>query len=233
MSLDPLLLVYVFLFIFTSCAVFLYYRRIKEGTRGYLKAKDVVGDIVFSFNKDLQRQDEKIQGIIKENEKMSSENLRAKEETNSKILDMGAQLGEFARTREHLLNGHEELRSKIEVLSAQQVTFAKRMIEIESLEKDMKTPAVRTEPIMPIRRESALAPLTETELKILELLVSEGEKTASKIRERIGLTREHTARLMKSLYSRGYIERRTDKMPYVYRLKDEMKDILTHQNTEA
>jgi len=65
------------------------------------------------------------------------------------------------------------------------------------------------------------------------LLVSEGEKTASKIRERIGLTREHTARLMKSLYSRGYIERRTDKMPYVYRLKDEMKDILTHQNTEA
>jgi len=71
-----------------------------------------------------------------------------------------------------------------------------------------------------------LAPLTQTELSVLEILASEGAKTALEIRERIQLTREHTARLMKKLYEEGYLERDTEKMPYAYRVKKEMLKIL-------
>jgi DNA-binding MarR family transcriptional regulator len=79
---------------------------------------------------------------------------------------------------------------------------------------------------IPLRRESALASLTETELKILEILAQQGEKTAIQIRNEIKLTREHTARLMKKLYVSDYVERRTDRTPYVYRLKKEMETLL-------
>ena len=81
-------------------------------------------------------------------------------------------------------------------------------------------------PAFPLKRERALAPLTPTELKVLEILSTEGDKTVREIRSRIGLTREHTGRLMKSLYDKGYVERRTDRIPYVYRIKKEMEEML-------
>jgi len=71
-----------------------------------------------------------------------------------------------------------------------------------------------------------LASLTETELDVLEALATEGRKTAPEIKERIKLTREHTARLMKNLYERGYLERSTQKIPYSYSIKDAMRKIL-------
>ncbi len=76
-----------------------------------------------------------------------------------------------------------------------------------------------------------MAPLTETELSVLEVLASEGKKTAPEIRSRIKLTREHTARLMKKLYEKGYLEREAGKMPYSYSIKEEMRRIL--KKTEA
>ena len=71
----------------------------------------------------------------------------------------------------------------------------------------------------------------ETELAVLEIISREVEKTAPEIREKIGLTREHSARLMKKLYKDGYLERDTHKMPYVYRLKKEMEKILKKRET--
>jgi DNA-binding IclR family transcriptional regulator len=65
----------------------------------------------------------------------------------------------------------------------------------------------------------------------LEILAEEGEKTAPEIKDRIKLTREHTARLMKKLYEEGYLERDSGKIPYAYRIKEEMLKIL--KKTEA
>ena len=78
-----------------------------------------------------------------------------------------------------------------------------------------------------------MAPLTETELAVLEVLAKEGDKTAPEMRERVRLTREHTARLMKKLYEDGYLERDTRKMPYAYRLKEEMLKILKKREAKA
>jgi DNA-binding MarR family transcriptional regulator len=61
---------------------------------------------------------------------------------------------------------------------------------------------------------------------VLEMLTSEGSKTAPEIKDRIRLSREHTARLMKKLYEKGYLERETGKIPFRYSVKKEMKKFL-------
>jgi DNA-binding MarR family transcriptional regulator len=81
-------------------------------------------------------------------------------------------------------------------------------------------------PVMPIKRDKAMASLTETEVAVLEFLSIEGSKTAPEIKERVGLSREHTARLMKKLYEEGYLERETGKLPFKYSVKKEMEKLL-------
>jgi DNA-binding MarR family transcriptional regulator len=71
-----------------------------------------------------------------------------------------------------------------------------------------------------------MAALTDTEVAVLEMLSAEGAKTAPEIKERVQLSREHTARLMKKLYEKGYLERETGKIPFRYSVKKEMEKFL-------
>jgi DNA-binding MarR family transcriptional regulator len=89
------------------------------------------------------------------------------------------------------------------------------------------------EAVIPIRKEKAIAQLTDTELSALEMLASEGPKTAPEIKERVKLSREHTARLMKKLYEQGYLERETGKIPFRYSVKKEMEKLLKKTETPA
>jgi uncharacterized membrane protein len=96
-------------------------------------------------------------------------------------------------------------------------------------------PALETglEAVIPIRREKAIAQLTDTELSVLEMLASEGPKTAPEIKERVNLSREHTARLMKKLYEEGYLERETGNIPFRYSVKKEMEKLLRKTETST
>lgn len=79
-----------------------------------------------------------------------------------------------------------------------------------------------------------MATLTDTEIAVLEMLVAEGAKTAPEIKERVQLSREHTARLMKKLYEEGYLERETGKIPFKYNVKKEMESLLRKtENTQS
>ncbi|MFQ6085860.1 MAG: helix-turn-helix domain-containing protein [Candidatus Bathyarchaeia archaeon] len=71
-----------------------------------------------------------------------------------------------------------------------------------------------------------LSKLTDTELTVIRTLVKEGPKTASQIREIVGKSREHTARLMKKLYEDGFIERDAGRMPFTYRPTKEVEGLL-------
>ena len=94
-------------------------------------------------------------------------------------------------------------------------------------------PETGLEAVIPIRRDKAIAQLTDTELTVLEMLASEGPKTAPEIKERVKLSREHTARLMKKLYEEGYLERETGKIPFRYSVKKEMEKLLKKTETPA
>ena len=99
----------------------------------------------------------------------------------------------------------------------------------EQIQKMSAAPEIQAEPfmpVMPIKRDKAMAALTETEIVVLEKLASEGPKTAPEIKEQVHLSREHTARLMKKLYEGGYVEREAGKIPFRYTIKAEMEKLL-------
>ena len=61
--------------------------------------------------------------------------------------------------------------------------------------------------------------LDETELSVIKLLSVE-PKSSVEIKELIGRTREHAARLMKVLFDLGLVTRNTSKKPFVYQLTE-------------
>jgi Sugar-specific transcriptional regulator TrmB len=66
---------------------------------------------------------------------------------------------------------------------------------------------------------------TETEAKVLRLLV-EGPRTSAQIKEEVGRSREHTARLMKALFERGLVVRNDRNRPYLYEITDSGRSYL-------
>lgn len=52
-------------------------------------------------------------------------------------------------------------------------------------------------------------------------IMQEGPKTSREIQQRLGMSREHTARLMKRLYDMGYLARDGSRRPYRYMLRQQ------------
>lgn len=218
--------VYLFLFTFTGIIVTIYYKRTREVSREFVRAKTVVEDVVLSFTKDLQVQQEGMQEVVDRSEKAWAENAGTIEKLGSEVLHIRNEVRDLAEGQQEILKEFELLTNRVDGLAPRRAETLGEVGVFESLGKEVGISPVGVASSVPIRREQALAPLTETELKILQLLDVDGDKTAPQIRNVIGLTREHTARLMKKLYVGGYIERRTTRIPYVYTLKKEMKNIL-------
>jgi len=185
----------------------------------YAKAKNVVEEVILSFNKEVELLKQKIGDLDTKIQKMQLPDVN----------QIRSELDNLSSKIENSLGLYSALEKKIENLQIN-AKNANKVSEISSQQeeslKDQREISLPVKPVFPMRRERALAPLTPTELRVLEILSSEGEKTVREIRSRIGLTREHTGRLMKNLYDKGYVERRTDKIPYVYKIKKEMENML-------
>jgi chromosome segregation ATPase len=106
--------------------------------------------------------------------------------------------------------------------------FEEQMQKILATSNDIKGEQVMS--VVPIKRDKALAALTNTEVVVLEMLSAEGAKSAPEIKERVELSREHTARLMKKLYEEGYLEREVGKIPFKYSVKKEMEKFLKKED---
>lgn len=214
-----------------------YYRQIRRVRKEYEAAKQAVDDIIFSFNRQLRRQDGKLNIVAYKAEAVSSKISKALENAVENEKELGAvtaKINVSAEAREKLLTRMEEIDKMMRDFVESQKKLASR---VSAMEKQTKRfPAVsepRVGAVMPIKREKVLAPLTETELSVLETLVEDGAQTAPEIRDTIRLSREHTARLMKKLYEEGYLERDTTKIPFKYRAKKEMKKLLGKTESET
>jgi len=205
----------------------LYYKRIKKAREEYDEAEIVVSDVIISFNRELQRQEDSLNALSRR-----SDALAVKcEKVGRELEEHGARLGELTNKVAGLSPAGETLVAEVTEIQKRIETLAKTQEGI--LQRVAEQTETGIEAAIPIKRESALAPLTETELLVLEILAGEGEKTAPEIKARIKLTREHTARLMKKLYEDGYVERNSAKTPYTYRVKEEMTKILKKTETRA
>ncbi len=218
-----------FLLLFTMGTVALYYKRIKRARQEYNEARNVVGDIVISFDRQVDAQEERLNSLALKVGTISSKTDRAVEMGEGKakkLVDLGSKLEAVSGTVKGLSERVQDLDKKLSDVILTQEKMTQRITEVERAKQEVVMPEPMVETAIPIKREKALAPLTETELLVLNLLSTEGQKTAPEIKERVKLTREHTARLMKKLYEGGYLERDSKKMPYAYRIKEEMRKIL-------
>jgi uncharacterized membrane protein len=213
----------------TVSALFLYYRRILALRQEYERAKGVVDDIVVGVDSEFRRQKDRVLFVAQKIENVLVENKKVAEkvdEYDGRLTDLTRLMADVPHIEEKLSGQLKEMHNEFEGIKDAQDRFMKKLVEVEKIKQRAPVPEVKIEAAIPIKKEKALEPLTETELNVLETIGREGEKTAPEIREKIGLTREHTARLMKKLYKDGYLERDTHKMPYMYRLKEEMEKLL-------
>ena len=221
----------------TVGAAIKYYKQLRRVQREYEKAEQVVEDIVLSFNRQLKQEANKLELVAYKVEAVSSKSdkaLRKAEEVDKKLLPLESKIGVTLEDKEKLLMRLDEVDKKVrDTVVSQEALTAKISTMEEQAQQFLMFPEAKIEAVIPIKREKVLAPLTETELSVLEMLSLEGPKTAPEIKEKIKLSREHTARLMKKLYESGYLERETSKIPFKYSVKKEMEKLLRKTESET
>ena len=231
-----LILVGVLLAVTVGAAI-KYYKQLRRVQREYEKAQQVVEDIVLSFNRQIRQEADKLELVAYKVEAVSSKSdkaLRKAEEVDKKLVPLESKIGVTLEDREKLLMRLDEVDKKVrDTVVSQEALTAKISTMEEKAQQFSMFPEAKIEAVMPIKREKALAPLTETELSVLEMLSLEGPKTAPEIKGKIKLSREHTARLMKKLYESGYLERETSKIPFKYSVKKEMEKLLRKAESET
>lgn len=219
-----------------------YYRQIRKAQKEYEKAKGAVEDIVLSFNRELKRESERLEVIAYKVEgslAKSDTGLKKIDNIEKKILPFENQISSITQITQNnssistALSGLDvkikDIETTQENLKLKISGFEDQIQKISIMPSEFRND--HSMPVIPIKRDKAMAALTTTEITVLEMLVSEGSKTAPEIKDRVQLSREHTARLMKKLYEGGYLEREVGKIPFRYSIKKEMERLL--RKTEA
>ena len=236
-TVDLTLVILAVLAVATVAATVEYYRQVRKAQREYDKAKGIVEDIVRSFNRELKREAEELDLVafkVEGNLVKADASLKKAESLEKRMKPIEDQVSvisqSFTQISTSALSGLTGLESKIKDIEAVQETIKAKIAKVEEqFQKITFTPEIKSElgmPVITIKREKAMAALTDTEIQVLEMLSSEGPKTAPEVKDRIHLSREHTARLMKKLYEEGYLEREARKIPFGYSIKAEMEKLL-------
>jgi len=213
-----------------------YYRQIRKAQREYEKAKGAVEDIVLSFNRELKREADRLEIMAYKVEGSTSKadtGLKRIDNIEKKIVPFESQVNTLSENNTSIIAKLTSVDVKMRDIETSHDIIKTKIAGLEDqVQKFSSAPEVRSEPVIPIRRDKAMAALTDTELAVLEMLSTEGPKTAPEIKERVRLSREHTARLMKKLYEEGYLERETGKIPFKYSVKKEMEKLLKKAESE-
>ena len=239
---DLTLVMTIILLFITLIVTILFYRQISRANDEYEEAKSAVGDITVDFSRRMRKQENEISFVAERVDRLSSEGenvLRKMDEHERQLAKITGKAEKVLQSRSKMVAEVKAIEERIgQAISTQETikqkieaTEERARQKIEQLEK-ARSKRARTRAkqkiitAISIKGEKALAHLTEYQVKILEILATEGEKTAPEMKDKIGITREHTARLMRRLYDEGYVERDMRKMPYLYRIKEAAREIL-------
>lgn len=216
----------------TTIAAARYYSLIRRAQAEYEKARETVEDVVLSFNRELKRETEKLDLVaykIEGNNSRIETGIKSIDKLERRIAPIEERLTEFSRQSAGDLTKLTDVGSKITMIEEANSNLKIQITNLEEqFQKTIASPEIRMEPVIPIKRDKAMSALTDTEITVLQFLSTEGAKTAPEIKEKVQLSREHTARLMKKLYEEGYLERETGKIPFKYSVKKEMEKLMAN-----
>jgi DNA repair exonuclease SbcCD ATPase subunit len=214
----------------TIVAAVEYYRQLRKAQREYEKARGAVDDIVLSFNRQLKLEAARLEALGYKIEATTSRTegaTRKSEELDGMMRALESKVAADSEGRKEISMRLSDVEKRTSDFVASQEAIVSKIATLEEQANQFKiAPETHFEGVIPLKREKTMAQLTDTEVAVLELLVSEGAKTAPEIKERVKLSREHTGRLMKKLYEEGYLERETAKIPFKYSVKKEMEKLL-------
>jgi hypothetical protein len=206
------------LFLITIVASYIFYQRIKMAQGEYEESRESVNRITFGFTRQVKRMESDLDRI--EGEALQARYL-ANEALNSKNVDSEATLAGLEKVK--------ELSDRVVVIE-KSINNMKKELSILASQPRVVIPTQNSlDAPIPLQEDSVLQELTDTELEVLKMIVDFGEGTVPEIKEHIQKTREHTARLLKKLYDKGYIDRNTSSMPYRYSIRKEIRDLIMEQ----
>ncbi len=220
----------------TVVAAVEYYKQLRRAQREYEKARDSVEDVVLSFNRQLKREAERLELVAYKIEEIASKEDRALNtamNVEKQFHELEVKIG-TVEDRQQLAARFDVMDKRLHDVAVSHEVLSNKITGIEEQAKQLAvTPEANVEAVIPIKRDKAIAQLTETELAALDYLASDGAKTAPEIKQKVQLSREHTARLMKKLYEEGYLERDTSKIPFKYSVKKEMEKFLKKTESQS
>jgi DNA-binding MarR family transcriptional regulator len=177
----------------------------------------------------------KIRKIIKEQKDASeiikgvvSELRDRLSQQDQKILDQQVRLDVIELKLDQLSKALSK--EEKEVIKVHEVSDTRRILEeVKDLLRNLGESEVfmprKIQQIDEVKEIEALGELSPTESSVLKLLM-EGAQTPKQIQQRINKSREHTARLMKTLFEFGYVIREERKRPYVYEITEKGKELI-------
>ncbi|MES0324478.1 MAG: hypothetical protein ABUK18_01190 [Candidatus Bathyarchaeia archaeon] len=207
------------LFVVMIVGSYIVYQRVVMAQEEYEDSKDAVRNISSGFTRQVKRMESEL-------DRIESEALQAKYMANE-AMNSGQGTGDAT------LKGLEkvkELSDRVDTIETSIESMRGDLQKIASQPRIVQQVPV-TAPI-PVEGDNILQQITGTELEVLKMIVDLGEGTVPEIKDVIGKTREHTARLLKKLYEKGYIDRNTSSMPYRYSIRKEIRELIMGQNEE-
>jgi hypothetical protein len=208
------------LFAVTTIASFIYYIRINQAQQEYEEARDIVRGITSGFTRQISRLTATISGFesdAADAHRVAAQALEASRAAVEASIPNVNERKDIEERFEGTEKTIEELRKEIQELSKRPVTFV---------------PSSPIDAPIPLQQRDVLDQLTPTEFNVLTLIDEMGEGSVPELRERIKKTREHTARLLKKLFDKGFIDRNTNSMPYRYHLRKEIVDLVKNYQTQ-
>ena len=209
------------LFAVTTIASFIYYKRISLAREEYEESRDIVKSITNGFTRQISRLTDAISNF--------ESNAAETNITANRALDVSRVAVEASKS------GIDERRLLTEKVENTENSIEEIRKEIQELSK-RPVPRLQTVPIIapiPLQQKDVLDQLTPTEFNVLALIDELGEVSVPEIREKIEKTREHTARLLKKLFDKGFIDRNTSSMPYRYHLRKEVVELIKNHKTRS
>jgi len=209
------------LFMVILAASYIFHQRIKMAQTEYEESKSTVRNITMGFTRQVKKMEASLEGIEREASEaryMANEALKATQGGNDVALKGLEKVKELSTRLDTIENSIQDMRADLTKLATQP-----RPAPV----------ATRVDAPIPVQGEDIFQQLTETEMEVLEMIVDLGEGTVPEIREKIDRTREHTARLLKKLYDRGFIDRNTSGMPYRYSIRKEIRDIILKRKEQT
>jgi predicted transcriptional regulator len=207
------------LFLVTIVASYIFYQRIKMAQTEYEGSKDILRSITSGFTRQVKHMESELN-------RLEGDALQAKFMATEAI---AATQGDSQATLAGL-EKVKELSDRVDGIEESIETMKKDLSKLASQPRVIVPTQGPVEAPIPVQGEDILQTLTETELDVLKMIVDFGEGTVPEIRGHINKTREHTARLLKKLYDKGFIDRNTNSMPYRYSIRKEIRDLIMEQN---